>query len=67
MKYLMYVLMVIALGLMIFNITKIDFQHLFDAKNSVPLIGVLAPLVVVLLLAILLVSKKIEEKSIRNS
>lgn len=62
MKYLIYVLMAIAAALMVFNITKLDFQYLFESQNMVPLIGVLAPLVVIVLLAILLISKKIEDK-----
>jgi len=62
MKYLIYVLMAIATALMVFNITKLDFQYLFEGQNMVPLIGVLAPLVVIVLLAILLISKKIEDK-----
>lgn len=62
MKYLMYVLIAMAAGLMIFNITKLDFQHLFDENNIVALIGIVAPLIVIILLAILLISKKIEKK-----
>lgn len=54
--------MIMAAGLMIFNITKLDFQYLLGEDNIVPLIGVIAPLIVIVLLAILLVSKKIQEK-----
>ncbi len=67
MKYLIYALMAIASGLLVFNTLKIDFEHLFSNQNMVPLIGVLAPLIVIVLLLILLISKKIQEKSVSNS
>ncbi len=62
MKYLIYVFIAIAAGLMIFNASKFNFDALFTSQNTVPLIGVLAPLVVIVLLVILLISKKIQEK-----
>ncbi len=62
MKNLIYGLMVLAMGLMVFNLTKVDFQNLFEGHNLIPAIGIIAPLIVVVLLGILLISKKIEEK-----
>lgn len=62
MKYLIYGLMIIAIGFMIYNATKLNFQYLLTEDNTVPLIGVIAPSIVIVLLAILLISKKIEEQ-----
>jgi len=62
MKAFTYTLSVIALGLIIFNLTQIDYNDPFDDKNTVALITVMAGLCTILLLAILRVSKKIEAK-----
>jgi hypothetical protein len=56
-------LVVLALGLIIFNITLLDFNHLFDGKNSIALIGIVASICAVLILLIFKVSKKIEERT----
>ena len=63
MKIFTSILVVLALGLMIFNITLLDFNHLFDGKNSIALIGIVASICAVLILLIFKVSKKIEERT----
>ncbi len=62
MRAFTYALSIIALGLIIFNLTQIDFNDPFNNKSTVALITVLAGLCTLLLLAILRVSKKIEAK-----
>ncbi|WP_347923092.1 hypothetical protein [Pontimicrobium sp. SW4] len=62
MKAFTYILSVIALGLIIFNLAQIDYNDPFDDKNTVALITVMTGLCTILLLAILRVSKKIEAK-----
>ncbi|MEY3500278.1 MAG: hypothetical protein RL308_1947, partial [Bacteroidota bacterium] len=39
MKIFTSVLVVLALALIVFNITLLDFNHLFEGKSSVALIG----------------------------
>lgn len=63
MKIFTSILVVSALGLIIFNITLLDFNHLFDGKNSIALIGIVASICAVLILLIFKVSKKIEERT----
>lgn len=63
MKIFTSILVVLAMGLIVFNITLLDFKNLFDAKNSVALIGIVASICAVLILLIFKVSKKIEERT----
>lgn len=62
MKIFTYILSIIALGLIIFNLTQIDYNDPFGNKSTVALITILAGLCTILLLAILRISKKIETK-----
>ena len=63
MKIFTSVLVVLALALIVFNITLLDFHHLFDGKSSVALIGIAASICAVLILLIFRMSKKIEERT----
>ncbi|RMA66237.1 hypothetical protein [Ulvibacter antarcticus] len=62
MKIFIYILIALAAALAIFNTTKLDFDNLFEGESSVAAIGILASGCVILLLFILLTSKKIEKK-----
>jgi xanthine/uracil permease len=62
MKYFAIVIIVIAFGLGVFNITKINTQAPFEGESIVALITLLASLCAIVLMLILLVSKRIEEK-----
>ncbi len=66
MKILIAILSVIALGLAVFNATKIDFNEPFQGESVIAIITVLAACCAILLLQILRVSKKIEEKVKQN-
>ncbi|MDT0555337.1 hypothetical protein [Patiriisocius hiemis] len=66
MKNLIYALILIALGLIIFNVTKLNFEALFEGDSMIAAISILASACTILLLAILLVSKKIHKKQGRN-
>ena len=55
-------MMVLALGMAVFNATKIDFEAPVQGDSSVALIGVMASACAFLLLLILLLSKKIEAR-----
>ncbi len=66
MKIFTYILSIIAIILVIYNITQIDFNAPFQDESIVALITVLTGLCTILLLAILRVSKKIEAKKKRR-
>jgi len=61
-KYFIYILIILATGLMIYNATHLDFENLLNKESKTALIGVLAPACVILLMLILLTSKKIQQK-----
>jgi hypothetical protein len=62
MKIIIYILIAIALGLIGFNATKIDWSSPFTGDNTVGLIQIMASLCAIVLLLILLFSKKVKEK-----
>ncbi|WP_242202990.1 hypothetical protein [Aestuariivivens insulae] len=62
MKYLSIVIIIIAIGLSIFNITKVDLSNPFEGDSIVALITILAALCAIVLMFILRISKRIEEK-----
>ncbi|MFI1744526.1 hypothetical protein [Thalassobellus sediminis] len=62
MKILTITISVIALGLMIFNFTKVDFNTPFEGESTIALITIAASLCVILMMAILRTSKRIEQK-----
>ncbi|WP_223034628.1 hypothetical protein [Hanstruepera marina] len=65
MKILNIILTIIALALIGYNITQINFDNPFNGDSLIALITILAALCAILLLRILVVSKKIE-KSIKS-
>jgi len=65
MKKLIYILGVLALGLMVFNLFQINYNDPFVGDSLVAVIGVVASLCAIILLIILLLAKKIQRK-IRN-
>ena len=66
MKIFTTVLVVIALALIIFNITLLDFDNLFDGNSMVALIGIAASFCAVCILLIFKMSKMIVEKTKDN-
>ncbi|MFI1771146.1 hypothetical protein [Thalassobellus citreus] len=62
MKILTIIISVIALGLMIFNFTKVDFNAPLEGESTIALITIVASLCVILMMAILRTSKRIEQK-----
>ena len=56
------VLASLALGLIVFNISLLDFKHPLEGNSMVAFIGIAASLCAVLILLIFKMSKKIEEK-----
>jgi hypothetical protein len=66
MKIFTTILVVIALALIIFNITLLDFDHLFEGNSMVALIGIAASFCAVCILLIFKMSKMIVEKTKDN-
>ena len=63
MKILIYILSLMALGLIIFNATKIDVIAPFEGESIVAIITIVASLCAIVLLQILRISKRIEQLS----
>ena len=62
MKLFTNILVVLALGLIVFNITLLDFEHPLQGNSMVAFIGIAASICAVLILLIFKMSKNIEEK-----
>lgn len=63
MKIFRTLLTLIAVALIIFNVTQLNFDALFEGQNMIALITILASLCAILLLQILRISKRIETLS----
>jgi hypothetical protein len=63
MKIFSYVVIALALALIIFNFTKVDFDNPFEGNSSVALIGVVCGFCTIFLLLIFRMSKMVEEKT----
>jgi len=62
MKIFTTILILIAVGLIAFNITLIDFQNPIEGESLIALVGIAAAFCAVFILLIFKMSKKIEEK-----
>jgi len=62
MKLFTNILVILALGLIIFNITLLDFKNPLQGNSMVAFIGIAASICAVLILLIFRMSKNIEEK-----
>jgi len=62
MKKLIYVLGALALVLVVFNLFQIDYADPLTGDSLIAIIGVVAGLCAVLLLIILLLAKKIQQR-----
>lgn len=62
MKILTIIISLIALGLIGFNLTQVNYDAPFQGKSIVAVITIVASLCVILMMMILRVSKRIEQK-----
>jgi uncharacterized membrane protein len=62
MKYFSYILIGIAIILIGYNSTFLDFKNLFNDDSGVALIGIITALCAILLVLILSIAKTIEKK-----
>lgn len=63
MKIFTSILVVLALALIIFNLTLLDYNNLLEGDSLVGLIGIVASICAVCILLIFRMSKMIEEKT----
>ena len=61
MKVFTIILTIIAIGLIIFNATKLNFEAFFEGESFTAVITIIAALCAIILLQILRISKKIEK------
>lgn len=66
MKYAVYILLLICAVFFVFNLTLLDYSNLFSKESSQVLIGVFTSLCAIVLLLILMVSRRIKEKTENN-
>lgn len=62
MKILIYILIALAIVVMVYNFTLLDFDNLLLGNSGIALIGILCAACVIVLLFILLTSRAIEKK-----
>lgn len=62
MKIFSYIFFSLALGLVIFNATMLDFDHLLEGQSLVAIIGIIAVLCAVVILLIFRLSKSLDQK-----
>lgn len=67
MKTFINILVLLAVALLIFNITLLDFKNPFQGDSIVAFVGIAASFCAVLILLIFRLSKKIEEKMNDNA
>lgn len=63
MKIFSYVVIAIALALIIFNVTQVDFNKPFEGNSSIALIGIVSGFCAIVLMLIFRMSKIIDEKT----
>ncbi|WP_299121872.1 hypothetical protein [uncultured Winogradskyella sp.] len=61
MKIFTLVLTIVAIGLIIFNATKLNFEALFEGESYTAILTIITALCAIILLQILRISKKIEK------
>ncbi|MCK8522620.1 hypothetical protein M0D21_13630 [Aquimarina sp. D1M17] len=62
MKYFIYILIAIASVLLAYNTIHLDFKDLFGKDSKAALVGVFASACTIVLMLILLISRRIQEK-----
>lgn len=62
MKIFTNILVVLAIGLVFYNVSLLDFQHPLEGNSMIAFIGIAASFCAILILLIFRMSKSIEEK-----
>ena len=61
-KKFIIIFIILAFGLIIFNVTQLDFNHPFQGDSLIACIGIMASLCAIVVLLIYAASKKIAQK-----
>lgn len=61
-KTLAIILIILALALIAYNVTLVDFENPLQGDSTIALIGILASLCAIVLMLIFMASKKIHKK-----
>lgn len=61
-KTFIIILILLAMGLIAFNLTLVDFNNPFQGDSTIALIGIVASLCAIVLILIFAASKKIDKK-----
>ncbi|WP_281541964.1 hypothetical protein [Maribacter aestuarii] len=61
-RTLTIILILSALGLIVYNVTLIDFENLLEGNSIIALIGIMASFCAIVLLLIFNASKKVQKK-----
>ena len=61
-KTLTIILILLAIALIAYNVTLLDFENPFQGNSTIALIGIAASLCAIVLLLIFMTSKKIQKK-----
>lgn len=61
-KTVVIILLILAIGLVAYNATLVDYQQPLEGKSIIAIIGIVAALCAIVLLLIYTTSKKIEDK-----
>jgi hypothetical protein len=65
-KTVTLILIFIALGLIAYNVTLLNFDAIFEGDSLIAAIGIVASLCAIVLLLIFMTAKKIEQKVKKN-
>lgn len=65
-KTLTIILIVLAVALIAYNVTLVNFENPFEGNSIIALIGIVASLCAIVLLLIFMTSKKIQDKTNRD-
>ena len=66
MKTFIKIMIFISVIMLFFNISKVDTQDLLNDKSVIALIGIIASLSAIVILLILIISRKIQNKIKKN-
>lgn len=62
MKYVVYLFLVLAVASVVFNATRLNFSNLLAGNSQIALISIVAALCVIVLMVIMIMAYKIQEK-----
>ncbi|APQ17507.1 hypothetical protein [Maribacter hydrothermalis] len=65
-KTLSFIFIAIAVALIAYNVTMVDFSDPFEKDSTIALIGIMASLCAIILLLVFVTSKKIQDKINKN-